>query len=145
MSIAKNARHSNVLSIPVAGETEKRLTEILRKLPPEQVTALLEFAEYLLVRHGVSGTEAASSLRGEEIPKPLEIPRPTEETVVGAIKRLRVTYPMLDPRRLLSQASELMTQHVLQGRETVEVIEELEILFRTHYEKMTGNIKENPS
>lgn len=127
----------------MAGEAEKRLTKILRKLPPEQTAALLDFAEYLLMRHGVSGLEAETTVGGVEIPKPLEIPRPAEETVVKAVKRLRTTYPMLDPRRLLNQTSELMTQHIVQGREAVEVIEELEILFRTHYEKMTENGKEN--
>lgn len=127
----------------MTGESEKRLTEILRKLPPEQTAALLDYAEYLLVRHGVSGREAETITGGVEIPKPLEIPRPAEETVVKAVKRLRSTYPMLDPRRLLNQTSELMTQHIVQGREAVEVIEELEILFRTHYEKMMETDKDN--
>lgn len=127
----------------MAGESEKRLTEILRKLPPEQTSALLDFAEYLLVRHGVSGREAETTAGRVEIQKPLEIPRPPEETVVKAVKRLRTTYPMLDPRRLLNQTSELMTQHIVQGREAVEVIEELEILFRTHYEKMMEMDKDN--
>jgi len=29
-----------------------------------------------------------------------------------------------------------MTQHVIHGRSAVEVIDELEILFRRHYEKL---------
>ena len=84
-------------------------------------------------------SKTASAL---EIPAPVEIPRPVEETVVKAVKRLRVTYPMLDARKLLNQASELMTQHLVQGREAVEVIEELEILFRSHYEKLSVKNKD---
>ena len=127
----------------MAGENEKRLTGILRKLSPVQAEALLEFAEFLLMRHGVPGQEMGTNAGSVEIPKPLDIPRPAAETVVKAVKRLRATYPMLDARSLLNQTSELMTQHIVQGREAVEVIEELEILFRTHYEKITDNYNES--
>ncbi len=123
----------------MANETEKRLAEILSRLPAAQAEALLEFAEFLLVRHGVTGREASKNIGVAEIPAPVDIPRPTEETVVKAVKRLRATYPMLDARKLLNQTSELMTQHIVQGREAVEVIEELEILFRSNYEKLTVN------
>jgi hypothetical protein len=117
-------------------DTEKRLAEILRRLPAAQAEALLEFAEFLLLRHGAAGSESFVTARPAEIPAPADIPRPSVETVVKAVKRLRATYPMLDARKLLNQTSELMTQHMVQGREAVEVIEELEILFRTHYEKL---------
>lgn len=123
-------------------ETEKRLTGILRKLPAAQAGMLLEFAEFLLMRHGTAGHEEGTPAGAMEVPAPVEIPRPAEETVVKAVKRLRATYPMLDARQLLNQTSELMTQHIVQGRETVEVIEELEILFRSHYEKLAGNDKD---
>jgi hypothetical protein len=49
---------------------------------------------------------------------------------------------MLDARKLLNQTSDLMTQHIVQGKEAIEVIEELEILFRVHYEKLAGNDKD---
>lgn len=122
----------------MADETEKRLTEILSRLPAAQAEALLEFAEFLLMRHGVAGQNEVQKSRVVEIPAPVDIPRPAEETVVKAVKRLRVTYPMLDARKLLNQTSELMTQHLVQGRESVEVIEELEILFRSTYEQLSG-------
>jgi len=105
---------------------EKRLREILDLLPAQQAEQLLEYAEFLAARH--AGTEP-------EVSDPLDIPRPNEETVVRAIKRLRETYPMLDPAKLLNETSVLMTQHVMQGRDAVEVIDELEIVFRRHYEK----------
>ena len=123
-------------------DIEKRLAEIVQRLPATQAAALLEFAEFLLIRHGVAGVEAMSRAAAAEIPAPLDIPRPDEESVVKAVKRLRATYPMLDARKLLNETSSLMTQHVMQGRDKIEVIEELEILFRTHYEKLTGNNKD---
>ncbi len=123
-------------------DIEKRLNEILRRLPAAQAAALLEFAEFLLIRHGSTGAEATPGITAAETPTPLDIPRPAEESVVKAVKRLRATYPMLDARKLLNETSSLMTQHVMQGRDKIEVIEELEILFRTHYEKLTGNDKD---
>ncbi|MBI5782426.1 MAG: Crp/Fnr family transcriptional regulator [Gammaproteobacteria bacterium] len=126
----------------MADGTEKRLAAILQMLPAAQAEALLEFAEFLLMRHGVAVRGEAKNVNAVEIPAPLDIPRPSGETVVKAVKRLRATYPMLDARILLNQTSELMTQHLVQGRETVEVIEELEILFRSHYEKLVVNNKD---
>jgi len=123
----------------VPDNIEKRLTEIAQRLPASQAAALLEFAEFLLIRHGMTGAESMPIATAAEIPAPLDIPRPAEESVVKAVKRLRATYPMLDARKLLNETSSLMTQHVMQGRDKVEVIEEMEILFRTHYEKLTGN------
>lgn len=120
----------------MADETEKRLAEILSRLPATQAETLLEFAEFLLSRHGQAGQEGDENIRLPKIPAPVDIPRPSEESVVRAVKRLRATYPMLDPRKLLNQTSELITQHMVHGREAGEVIEELEILFRSHYENL---------
>ena len=62
--------------------------------------------------------------------------------MVKSFNLLLATYPMLDARKLLNQTSDLMTQHLVQGREALEVIEELEILFRSHYEKLADNDKD---
>lgn len=110
-------------------KTQKRLLEILECLPPAQAQQLLEYAEFLFARHG----------REAEMPAPLDIERPAAENVVVAIKRLRATYPMLDPAKLLNETHDLMNQHVMQGRGVVEVIDELEILFRRHYEQALNN------
>jgi hypothetical protein len=67
------------------------------------------------------------------IPEPQHEPRPESETVVGAIKRLSRVYAMLDRRRILNETSSLMGQHVMQGRDVVEVIDELERMFERHY------------
>ena len=128
----------------MADDIEKRLVEIVQRLPAEQAAALLEFAEFLLARHGTAGVAAGEmpGTKTTDIPAPLDIPPPAEESVVKAVKRLRATYPMLDVRKLLNETSSLMTQHVMQGRDKVEVIEELEILFRMHYEKLVGSDKD---
>lgn len=105
-----------------------RLLEILERLPPEQAQQLLDYAEFLFDKHAVA-----------EAIVPVDIERPAEESVVVAIKRLRATYPMLDPAVLLNETYDLMSQHVMQGRAAVEVIDDLEILFRRHYEQRAGD------
>jgi hypothetical protein len=106
----------------------ERLVALLNELPPEKRDELLQYAEFLHARFAVPGAAA----------EPLEIPRPESESVVKAIQRLRSTYPMLDPAKLLNETAVLMSQHVMQGRDRVEVIDELEIVFRTHYERHSG-------
>ena len=106
--------------------TEKRLREILSVLPDAQAAALLEYAEFLAARYAGP----------QEITEPFDIPRPDKESVVKAIKRLGTTYPMLDRSKMLNETSSLMTQHVLHGRAAAEVIDELEIMFKRHYEKL---------
>jgi hypothetical protein len=106
-------------------KTEKRLREIFGELPETQAAALLEYAEFLAARY--AGPKASS--------EPLDIPRPQKESVIKAIKRLGATYPMLDRSKMLNETSVLMTQHVISGRGAEEVIDELEALFRRHYEK----------
>jgi hypothetical protein len=109
---------------------DKKLLSLFRELPePEQAT-LLAFAEFL------AGRSAASRLPVASEPQP--IPRPAEEKVVQAIRRLRETYPMLDHGKMLHEVSHHMTQHVMQGRPAREVIDELELVFRAHFERMRG-------
>ncbi len=103
---------------------DERLLYLVRRLPKAQAGQLLEFAEFLVARHAPAETAT----------EPLAIPRPVEENVIKAVKRLSATYPMLDRVKLLDEASHLMTQHVMQGRAASKVIDELEVLFRRHYE-----------
>ncbi len=121
---------------------EKRLRDILKRLPEAQARTLLEFAEFLDAR--TVQPAAGSGLAVAEPPAvlaPGDIPRPPQESVVKAIKRLAVTYPMLDRSKMLNETSTLMTQHVIQGRDATEVIDELEVLFRSHYEKFVDSRK----
>lgn len=89
---------------------------------------LLEFAEFLSSRDESGGNP--------EMPAPEPIPRPREETVVKAVKRLMATYPMLDRAKLLHETAHYMNQHVMQGRAAAEVIEALEAVFARHYEDL---------
>ncbi|MEJ2344913.1 MAG: Crp/Fnr family transcriptional regulator [Gammaproteobacteria bacterium] len=109
------------------GADDKRLQKIFTALGPEQRRTLLEFAEYLQARHGLESPPPS---------EPERIPRPPEETVVGAIKRLSQSYPMIDKAKILHRTSALMAQHVMHGRDAVEVIDELETVFEEHYQSI---------
>jgi len=93
---------------------------------PEAQRSLLDFAAFLTTRAEPE----------EVVPLTLQnIPRPDNESVVKAIKRLVATYPMLDRSEMLNETSALMTEHVMQGRDATEVIDDLETVFRTQYER----------
>lgn len=104
---------------------EKQLLDLFEQLAPEQQDRLIAFAEFL----GGSAPDAAGAAS-----EPVAIPRPDGETVTMAIRRLVRTYPMLDRKRLMAEASQFMAQHALEGRPAHEVIDELEKVFARHYE-----------
>ena len=109
---------------------EKQLLELYGQLPEAERKSLLDFAEFLASR-----CEPAEPLSLE----PKTIPRPQEESVVAAMKRLRETYHMLDHSKLLHEASGLMAQHLMQGRAAPEVIDDLEQMFLRYFEKLAGD------
>lgn len=111
---------------------EQKLLRWFRRLPKEQKNFLIEFARFLDNKHGMDPA----------LQIPQEIPRPQEERVIAAIKRLRSTFPMLDPARMLTETSDLMGQHLTQGRSAVEIIDDLENIFQSHYESL---VKEQDS
>ena len=114
---------------------EKKLLKHFSQLADAERDMLLSYAEFLLSRQQQDPQN--------KIPdKPLDIPRPDGEAVVAAIKRLTATYPMIESHRLLDKTSTLMTQHVMQGREAILVIDELEVLFQQHYDSL---LEEDPS
>jgi len=108
-----------------------RLLEIFRQLGDGERKSLLDMAEFLLARNGFGGSDAAAAPA-----EPQPIPRPDRETVIGAMRRLSSTYPMIDRATVLHQTSALMAEHMLSGRDAVEVIDELEALFNRAYEKL---------
>ena len=108
-------------------KSEKELLERFRRLSEEDAATLLAFAEFLAGR-------AAPGPR--EIPAPTPTERPANESVVGALKRLSASYHMLDKAKILNETSTLVAQHVMQGRDVIEVIDELEIVFHRHYERL---------
>ena len=104
---------------------DKRLLDLFGRLAPGQQDKLIAFAEFLAARTPSSGNG-----------KPAVIPRPTRETVTMAIRRLVQSYPMLDRRQLMAEASQCMAQHALEGRAASGVIDDLEAVFARHYRKM---------
>ena len=119
--------------LPPKGSTsaaQQRLLKLFRNLSAADKEHLISYAEFLSQRD--SEQDAQNSI--EQIPA--DIPRPASESVVAAIKRLSETFYMLDKDELLHEASTLMTAHVMQGRDAAEVIDELEVVFRRHYERL---------
>jgi len=105
---------------------QKRLQHIFRQLGREQQQTLLAFAEFLYSRNVSELPSTVPKLK----------PRPPNESVVAAIKRLAQSYPMLDKAIMLNETSRLMTEHILHGRDKIEIIDELEVVFLRHYEKI---------
>ncbi len=103
---------------------EKKLFALFSRLSPRRRESLLEYAEFL------AGRESGENVPDLEV---VPVPRPERETVIGAIKRLSATYPMLDGRALLNETSLLLSEHLLQGVPADEVIDRVEALFERHY------------
>lgn len=114
-------------------KSTKKLLAFYRQLPDDVAQQLLDFAEFLALRHNVEVTEISS---------PEDISRPEKESVVIAVKRLSATYPMINKDKLLDETSSLVSQNILQGRDAVEVIDELEVVFRKHYEILIEESKQ---
>ncbi len=104
-----------------------KLQALAGKLSADEQKTLLDYAEFMVSR-STHTVEPVSSI-------PLEILRPAEETVVAAMKRLSQTYPMLNMDKLLHNASGLMSEHIMQGRAALEVIDELQVMFEKHYQE----------
>ena len=108
-------------------KSEKKLLEYFRALPAEAAQQLQDFAEFLAAKYTAEVETHAD---------PVAIERPEQETVVAAVKRLSATYPMLNKDALLHETAGLVTQHIVQGREANEVIDELEVVFRKKYDSL---------
>jgi hypothetical protein len=114
-------------------KSTKKLLEFYRELPDEFAQQLLDFAEFLALRY---------KIEVEEISPPKEIKRPDKESVVVAVKRLSATYHMINKDKLLDETSSLVSQNLLQGRDAVEVIDELEVIFKKHYDILIEESKQ---
>ncbi len=111
------------------GPSAKALAEIFEYLPEKDRQTLYEFAEFLKSR---------APKPEEKISEPLGLPRPEEESVVAAIKRLKQNYPMLSQKALLHETSDFMMQHMMQGRPATDIIDELEALFDAKFNELLG-------
>ena len=130
---------------------EQQLTGYFRNLGAADQATLLAFAAFLARRSAtpaapaVADTPDAPVKRPPEIiPEPEIIERPAEESVVGALKRLSKTYPMLDKKVMLNATSDLVATTIMQGADPAGVIDQLEEIFRTHYEQLiAGNTEDS--
>jgi hypothetical protein len=116
----------------------QRLASLFELLSATDRASLLSFAEFLAQRSSLSlpSMPAPSQTEPEPVPEPNRIPRPDSEKVVAAVKRLSQSYFMLDKRKMLGVTSDLVTQHILHGREAAQVIDELEETFREQYRQL---------
>ena len=108
-------------------KSSQALVELYESMDDERKRSLCDFADYLY---------AKADPISKEVPAPSEILRPESETVVGAVKRLKATYHMVESMSVFSAASALMTDHMVKGRDVVEVIDEMEILFEDSYKEL---------
>ena len=106
----------------------RKLDALMSQLGNEHQQAVVDYATFLVQQYNIQ-TPVETDL------KPGAIARPEQETVIAAIKRLKQTYYMLDTDNLLDETSSLMGQHILRGREALEVIDELQSMFEAKYEK----------
>ncbi|MHB1676665.1 MAG: hypothetical protein ACYCSS_03865 [Sulfuriferula sp.] len=105
---------------------EKKLLSHFRSLDAAQQQTAMDFMAFLAAR-----TQAPANT---EVAQPADLPRPAQESVIKAVKRLRATYSMLEPGKLLNDTSTQMTRHMIHGVTAEEVIDELERVFKQHYE-----------
>lgn len=108
-------------------KNSQQLISVYESMDEQSRQSLSDFADFLYER---------STPVVKQVPPPKEIPRPPQETVVGAIKRLKSSYHMVENMAVFSAASSLMTDHMVKGRELDEVVEEMEKLFEEAYRKM---------
>ena len=114
-------------------KSSEQLISLFESLDDERKQSLSDFADFLLAKFGPVI---------KEVPPPNDILRPDKETVVGAVKRLKETYHMVESMSVFSAASALMTDHMVKGRDLVEVIDEMEALFAEEYKKLVSSIEQ---
>ena len=112
----------------MSDDIEQVLLKAFHQMTPTARRTLVEFADFLSQRHPVVTTPDSE--------QPLQVPRPVEESVIAAIRRLARTYPMLDSANVFSAATTLMTRHVMGQQAAVEVIDELEVMFKARYDDL---------
>ena len=108
---------------------QRELLKLWKRLGEDDRKSLMAFAEFLDER----GKSAAEPVHEPQRPK--DVPRPRQESVVAGIKRLSSTYYMIDKDDVLHTTSNLMAEHLLQGRPAKDVIDELERVFAEHYQR----------
>jgi len=121
---------------PLKGE-QRRLLGLFERLEQGERNTLLAFAEFLAARTPDESApdDPQKNDASKEVERPKTIERPGDESVVAAIRRLSEAYFMLDRQDMLNDTAALMGAHVMQSRPAPKVIDELEVLFETHYDR----------
>jgi len=101
------------------------ISDLASALPDEALQSLHEFAEFLAEKY-----PAQIQADLEYVP----LPRPKNESVIAAIKRLSKSYPMVDSTSLFDQTSAVMSAHILQDVSKQDSIDKLEAIFREKYQ-----------
>ena len=92
-------------ALSVQDEDEAKLLESFRSMSPRARHSLADFSSFLAIREPGAVEEIGRD--------PIPLPRPENESVIAAIRRLARTYPMLDKDSVFSTAASLMTQLVM--------------------------------
>ncbi len=121
----------------ITTQSKKYLQKMFESLNPAGKSMLLDFAEFLSEKYTNNQQEDGADVHADPpLPaEPLKIHRPEKESVVKAIKRLSKTYPMIEKSNMLTATSTLMTEHLMKGQEATTIIDQLEELFKSEYEK----------
>ena len=114
-------------------ENEKRILAAFEGLSEEQQAQVVDYAEFLAARGGGGAPAPAAPAVPAEPEEPQPVEKDPEEGPVQAIKRLRASYHMLDPTKLLDETTTIMSRRYLQDKPEGEVIEEIEEVFERHY------------
>jgi len=120
-----------------ASKQERQIVKLFKSLDETNKEALIAFGEFLQTR--AEGSSASSKTVEPIASTPVDIPRPENESVIKAIRRLSETYPMVDKETILHPISNLMTSHIIQGRKAPEVIDDLQALFLSEYETLKND------
>jgi len=120
---------------PQANKQEREIIKLYKSLSITDQQAFIAFGEFLQSRKDSLEIDGKSN-DDTIVNEPVEIPRPKEESVIKAIKRLSATYPMVDKENILHPISDLMTSHMISGRSAPEVIDDLQDVFYKEYQSL---------
>ncbi len=98
-----------------------RLLQMLDRLDAEGLRTLADLAEFLAAR-------AENRFDAEIVTL-----RPQSESVVQAVKRLNRSFPMLSRAQLMGPVGDLVSQHMVDGRDAEAVIDALEALYASAF------------
>jgi len=119
---------------PQANKQERKLIKLFKSLDTSNQEAFMAFGEFLQSR--ADSVVINNNDEDTIVNEPVDIPRPEDESVIKAIKRLSATYPMVDKENILHPISDLMTSHMISGKAAPDVIDDLQEVFFKEYKSL---------